>query len=242
MENFNIKFNPSETDFNKLISLLDRYGFYDNIIQPHDHERIYKSYGKGNFIALYDGDEPIGLSVWQGEMQWAIIHYKWIHPDYRNRGIGRLFANLIYEEFRNRNIVYVLAQPATPCGEGMSKSFGFQLLADTDYKYDTQYRYLFLRQNRQQIQLSGSGYELLIWHDWNNQKEPSQIYHIDETMDSHPIISIVDSDAFVELRKDGVPIKRNVCKRLFTDMELQCYGLLYFNTNLSNLLERLAIQ
>lgn len=124
----------------------------------------------------------------------------------------------------------------------MSKSFGFQLLGDTDYKYDTQYRYLFLRQNRQQIQLSGSGYELLIWHDYDYRKDPAQVYRIDETMASHPIISIVDTDAFVELRRDGINIKRNVCKRFFSDMEFQYYGLLYFNTNLSFWLKRLGIQ
>lgn len=75
---------------------------------------------------------------------------------------------------------------------------------------------------------------MFIWHDWNNQKDAAQIYRIDDMMESNPIISIVNSDAYVEFREDGKTLKKAICKRFFTDYEFQYYGLLYFNTNLSD--------
>lgn len=242
MTHFYIDFNPDVSEFNQLISLLDTHGFYDNITQPHDRIKICKSFDNGGFVAMYADKEPIGFTVWDGEMQSAIIDYKWLHPDYRNRGLGRLFARLVYQEFLKRNIIYILSEPATPCGFGIANSFGFKALKDTDYRFDTRLYYMFLKSNRQQIKLSNSGYELLIWHDWNNQKDAAQIYRIDDTMKTNPIISIVDTDAYVELRRDGIPIKGNVCKRFFSDDESQLYGLLYFNTNLSDWLIKLDIK
>lgn len=191
---------------------------------------------------MYAGDEPIGFTTWRGEQQWAIVDYKWLHPDYRRKGLGRLFARLVYHEFLERNIFYILAEPASSEGHGMSHSLGFKLLSDTDYKFDTKLYYKFLRSNRQRIQLSDSGYELLIWHDGNNLIEAAQIYRIDDTMASNPIISIVDSDAHVELRKEGIAIKKGVCKRFFSESEFQCYGLLYFNVNLSDWLKEIKIK
>lgn len=239
MDVFRINFNPNTSDFNKLISLLDKHGFSDNITQPHDRKRICDSFGNNRFVVMYADGEPIGFTTWRGEMQWAIVDYKWLHPKFRKQGLGRLFAKLVYQEFLKQNIFYVLVEPATPDGLGMSDSIGFQALCDTDYGYYTKLFYKFLRPNRPQIQQSDAGYELFIWHDWNNQKEAAQIYRIDDTMESNPIISIVNSDAYVEFRKDGETMKKGVCKRFFTDWEFQCYGLLYFNTNLSDWLRKL---
>lgn len=57
----------------------------------------------------------------------------------------------------------------------------------------------------------------------------------------NPIITIVDDNAYAELRKDGIKIKRNVCKRFFTNTELQYHGLLYFNKNLSEWKRELGV-
>ena len=49
-----------------------------------------------------------------------------LHPKFRKQGLGRLFAKLVYQEFLKQNIFYVLVEPATPDGLGMSDSIGFQ--------------------------------------------------------------------------------------------------------------------
>lgn len=237
-----IDFNPDISDFKKMISSLETYGFSNNIIQPHDLKRIRNSYNDKGFVVLYTDNEPIGFTVWHGELQWAIVDYKWLLPDYRGQGLGRLFAQLMYQEFLKHDIFYILVESATSEGCGLSNSFGFKPLSNTAYRFDTKLFYKFLLPNRSQIQLSDSGYELLIWHDWDNRKTAAQIYRIDDTMDSNPIISVVDSDAYVELRRDGVTITTNVCKRFFSETEYQCYGLLYFNVNLSDWLKRIRIK
>lgn len=230
-------FNPNVLDFNKLISLLDKYGFSNDVTHRHDRKRICELYENDGFITMYADNEPIGFTAWRGELQWAIVDYKWLHPDYRGQGLGRLFAQLVYQEFLRHNIFYILVEPASLEGRRLAKSLEFKSLRDTDYRFDTNLYYKFLQSNRSMTQQSDSGYELLIWHDWNNQNEAAQIYRIDDTMESEPIISIVDSDAYVELRRDGSPIKKGISKRFFSESELQCYGLLYFNTNLSDCLK-----
>ena len=78
MDVFRVNFNPNTSDFNKLISLLDKHGFSDNITQPHDRKRICDSFGNNRFVVMYADSEPIGLTTWRGEMQWAIVDYKWL--------------------------------------------------------------------------------------------------------------------------------------------------------------------
>lgn len=123
----------------------------------------------------------------------------------------------------------------------MARTFGFKLLSETDYSFSTNLQYLLLKDNRKVIQITGVGYELLIWHTFDNRKIPAQIYKIDETMEEYPIISITDGDSWVELHREGIPIVRNVCKRFFSKKELQAYGLLYFNANLSSMLKRFKL-
>lgn len=229
-----VDFNPSHDVFNKLMELLDEYKFYDGILQPHDRSRISRSYSRGGFIVLYKEDNPIGFTVWNGEDQSAEIEYKWIIPSLRGNGFGKKFAEIIYAEFVKRAIYFVVVQPATPCGHGMSRHFGFKPLADTDYRFSTNLQYLFLRENRPQVALSNKGYELLIWHDSNRYDSPAQIYKLDDTMEECPIITIVDSDAYVEILKDGIPLIENTCKHVFSDRESQYYGLFYFSTNISD--------
>lgn len=241
MENLTIDFIPKESDFKYLIGQLDNWGFYCGVLQPHDKNRILKSFDKGGFIVLKDGERPIGFTVWTGENQWAEVQYKWILPKYRGKGIGRFFSELVFQEFIEREIYLVLAQPATDCGWGMARTFGFNPLSETDYSFSTNLQYLLLKDNRKVIQMAGVGYELLIWHNFDNRKSPAQIYKIDETMEEYPIISITGGDSWVELHREGVPIVRNVCKRFFSEKELQAYGLLYFNTNLSSMLKRFKL-
>lgn len=234
IERLTIDFVAQKKDYEILVKSLREIGFCNGIIQPHDYERICKSYDENKFIVLYYNHIPIGFTTWRGELQWAIVDYKWILPEYRGVGIGRKFSELIYDEFRRRVIYFILAQPATDNGWGMSRSFGFKPHNESDYRYSTNYQYLFLRPNRKFSQERNNGYELLIWHNYNYLAEPAQVYKLDETLTVNPIISIVDYDAHVELRKDGEVIRRNVAKRFFKESELQGYGLLYFNTNLSD--------
>ena len=241
MKNLTIDFIPKESDFKYLIGQLDKYGFYCAVLQPHDRNRILKSFDRGGFIVLKDGESLIGFTVWAGENQWTEVQYKWILPEYRGQGIGRYFSELIFQEFIKREIYLVLVQPATDYGWGMARTFGFKPLSETDYRFSTNLQYLMLKDNRETTLLSGAGYELLIWHNFDNRKSPAQIYKIDETMEKYPIISIVDGDSWVELQREGVPIVRNVCKRFFSEKELQYYGLLYFNVNLSSVLKRFKL-
>ncbi len=47
MKNLTIEFSPSKSDFRKLICQLDKYGFYNGELQPHDRERIVNYFDKG---------------------------------------------------------------------------------------------------------------------------------------------------------------------------------------------------
>lgn len=58
-------------------------------------------------------------------------------------------------------------------------------------------------------------------------------------MEYNPIISMVNSDAYVEFREDGKTLKKGICKRFFDDCKFQCDRLLYLNTNLSDWLRKL---
>lgn len=241
MSNLHLEFNPPESDYQRLIELLDQHGFYGGVIQSHDRKRICDSFREDHFIVLYLDNNPIGFTTWRGELQWAIIDYKWIIPNHRGKGYGRWFSQCIFENFKRNNIIYILAQPASPCGWGMSNSLKFNDFSETDYKFSTSYRYLFLTEDRDNIELSDKGFELLIWSNCDYTKPPKLVYKIDDSMLFNPIITIVDDNAYAELRKDGIKIKRNVCKRFFTDTELQYHGLLYFNKNLSEWEKELGI-
>lgn len=241
MDTLKIDFNPAHKDYKILMESLSDKGFCNGILQPHDYSRICKSFDEQKFIILYHINKPIGFTTWRGELQWAIVDYKWILPEYRGKGIGRKFSELIYSEFISKEIYFILAQPATEHGWGMSKSLGFKPLTQSDYSYSTTYQYLFLRSNREFNPERNIGYELLIWHNYDYRAEPAQIYRFDETMKINPIVSIVDPNAHVELRKDGVTIRRNAAKRFFTESELQSYGLLYFDSNLSDWLIKKGI-
>ena len=87
----------------------------------------------------------------------------------------------------------------------MAITFGFKPLSETDYRFTTSLQYLILKDNTETTHITGVGYELLIWHNFDYRKSPAQIYKIDETMGEYPIISIIDCDSWVELHKDGVP-------------------------------------
>lgn len=39
---------------------------------------------------MYADNEPIGFTAWRGELQWAIVDYKWLHPDYRGQATSGL--------------------------------------------------------------------------------------------------------------------------------------------------------
>lgn len=125
MYNLHLEFNPPESDFQRLIELLDQHGFYGGVIQPHDRKRICDSFREDHFIVLYLDNNPIGFTTWRGELQWAIIDYKWIIPNHRGKGYGRWFSQSIFEYFKRNNIIYILAQPASPCGWDMSNSLKF---------------------------------------------------------------------------------------------------------------------
>lgn len=236
MNNLSIKFNPSEADVKILTALLTEYGFYDGF--QKNASEIIGQCRSGDFICLYLKNEPIGFVRWHGELQWARLDYQWIIPIHRGKGYGLMLTNLIFEEFIKQNIYYVLAQPVTPCGEGLVTALGFRPLSETAHHDNNHLQYLFLKENRDKITLSNSGYELLIWHDYNEHEQPAQIYKLDDTIKIRPILSIIDGDAHVELRKDGIPIKYNDCKRFFSKTEFQDYGLLYFNVNISEWLNK----
>ena len=237
MSNLIIDFNPNKSDFDKLVEMLTENKFYNGTLQPHDLEKIKKSYYRNGFIAHYIDDNPVGFSVWKGESQYAEIEYKWLLPIYRGKGYGKMFGKMIYDELLRRKIYYVVATPATPCGHGMAEHFGFKPLAESDYSFSTSSYYRFLRKNRPQVPITGKGYELLIWHDWNDRTEPAQVYKWDDTLRDNPIITIVDTDAAVEIRKEGIPIERNVCKYVFSDKEMQHLGLFFLSTNISDWLK-----
>ena len=237
MDNLKIIFQPPKEDFDRLMEMLIEYKFYNGSLQPHDLSRIQKSYSRNGFIAHYINDIPVGFSVWSGEKQCAEMEYKWLAPIYRGKGYGKEFGNLVYEEFVKRKIYYVVAIPATVPGHGMADHFGFKPLAESDYRFSTSFYYLFLRKNRPQVSITGKGYELLIWHDYDDRVEPAQVYSWDDTMSDNTIITIVDSDAAVEIRKDGIPIKRNVCKYIFSENEIQHKGLFFLSINISEWLK-----
>lgn len=231
---------PKKVDIDFLISKMDELGFYNGVLQPHDKDRIRNGIKNRKVFVLYKDGNPIGLSTWSGEMQWAIVDYKWILPEFRGKGLGKQFAQLIYEWFLKKHIYLVMAHPATPNGEAMATTFGYKPMADTDYRFSCQDLYIFLKEGRKNLnQPSNSGFELLIWSDHNARKNPHFCYAIDNDMKENPIISIINDDAQVELRKDGKEIRKDKCKYFFTDDENQAY-ILYFDTNLSELLKRLG--
>lgn len=240
MKNLLIVFNPEKEDFDILIKSLKDNGFHNGNVLEFQISQITKSFEESKFIVLYYNDMAIGFTTWDVALQCVYIEYKWIIPKYRGVGFGRKFSELIYEEFKNNSYIYIVTEPATKSGHGMAEAFGFKPLCATDYAYDPKLYYLFLYKGRPQTNISNSGYELLIWSDYNKNNEPSQIYKIDNSMDKNPIITIVNGDGQLELRNNGKVLKKDKCKYFFNDSEFQYYGLLYFRTNLFDLLKRLG--
>lgn len=238
MDRIQIRFAPPKNDFNRLMDAINQNKFDGKHLFPQQIDNFIKSYTAGTFIALYDGRKPIGFTTYDydhNNPQIATIRYKWILPEYRGKGIGRQFAKLIYAEFRRSDICCVITQPATIDGHKMARRFAFKPIADSAYMYK-------VFRHRHPHELTGSGYELLIWNEWIDPY-PTEVYTIDDRMRQNPIRTAIGYDAFIEFRKDDrTIISKQKAKYFFTPKELQdatyC-SLLFFNTNLTELYGRI---
>lgn len=238
MDRIHIRFAPPKADFNRLMDAIRQYKFDGKHLWPQQTDNFIKSYAAGSFIALYDGRKPIGFTTYDHDSyapQIAIIWYKWILPEYRGKGIGKRFAQLIYAAFRQQGICFVVAQPATIYGRRMARRFAFKPIVNSAYMYK-------VFRHRHPRELTGNGYELLIWHEWSDSI-PDEVYGIDNRMRQNPIRTAISSDSPVELRKDGkVIIARKPAKYIFNKKELQSKSFssfLFFDTNLTDLLTRI---
>lgn len=245
MNRIYLQTNPTGTDFEELMRQMESIGFGKNgLLQPHDARRMRNEFSEKGCFLLFDGERAIGLTTFRQEHQYAIIDYKWIHPDYRGKKLGRLFGQMVYEELLRRSIFYILVEPATEEGHGMASTFGFKKLSETSYKYSTNYYYKFIKHGRLSHAPTGKGYEMVIWDGYRTDVEPTLCYSLDNVMEDNPILTIVDFDGYFEIRKDGEPItQKKVIKRggFDDEIELQNYGLLYLSTNLSDLKSRLKL-
>lgn len=65
---------------------------------------IEKSYRKNEFVVFEEEGESIGFIVWTNNDYYAEIDIMEIHPAYRNRGLGKVFYELVERYFRSKNL------------------------------------------------------------------------------------------------------------------------------------------
>lgn len=241
MANLKVELKPSKEIFDYLIGELDKYKFAHNILQPHDRERIVESFFKNGFAVLLDDEKPIGFTVWKRYLNSAEIMYKWIMPSYRGKHIGKEFGRIFNRCLLRKRIYNLVVQPATDYGHGMAASFGYKEIKDTPYRGSRSYWYLFNKKGRKPLpDADKKGYVLKLWeNEYSKYKgdDPLECYRLDEKLNRTPILTVTDSDAPVQLVKDGVVIKETRVKYFFSEKEFQYFGLLYISTPLPKFLE-----
>ena len=113
MDKFKILFRPSKEDKKLILEALQKTGFSNGVLQPHDFERIRKSFENNHAIIHYINNYPMGFTTWESEKNVAVIHYKWILQEYTGKGIGHLFSQMIYKRFLKKGKPNI-----TPTGNG----------------------------------------------------------------------------------------------------------------------------
>ena len=237
MDKFKILFRPSKEDKKLILEALQKTGFSNGVLQPHDFERIRKSFENNHAIIHYINNYPMGFTTWESEKNVAVIHYKWILQEYTGKGIGYRFTQMIYKRLLKKGIVMVLTEPASDEGIKLAERLEFKPLAETDYPFATKFHYKFLKKGKPNITPTGNGRELVIWKDYSKDEAPTQAYRIDDDMENIPVLAIVNPEGEMGIRQDGRPVISKRCKDFFRNTEcLQSGGLLYLRTNVSEII------
>lgn len=150
--------NLKESDYNSIISVVDEWwgGRHMADMLP---KLFFRHFNDTSFVADEDG-QFVGFLIGfisQSYVDEAYIHFVGIHPDYREKGIGRKLYLAFFEKVAKKGCktVHSVTSPVNKVSINFHTRMGFQiekgdsdvdgLLVHTNYDGPSQARVLFIR-------------------------------------------------------------------------------------------------
>lgn len=227
MTNYKIDINPTKKDLKEIIDWLkeeyelNNEGFYCN------RNIISNAQKTDNLIVFKIDNRCVGFLVWGKIYEFVIdIDIFVIHPDYREKGLGKTFYNYVREYFKNNSykVFKLFCEPAS--SEGFWKKMGFYRLPKFKYSQHELTYYNILVDTASSNYIEGADI-IELWDvepAWAEDNEPKWTWYI-ETENNKlilPIIHPCDCNWQIRWSRNGKVLKEEKVKYL-TETYFECY-------------------
>lgn len=211
MTNYKILTNPTKNDLYEIIDWLkDEYelngeGFYCN-------RKIISSAQKtGTLIVFKIDNRSVGFVVWSEINEFVIdIDIFVIHPDYRDKGLGKVFYNYVREHFKNDlyKVFKLFCEPAR--SEGFWKKMDFYKLPKFGYSQHELTYFSILVDTASSNYIEGADI-IELW-----DVEPKWIWYVESENNelTLPIIHPCDCNWQIRWSRNGKVLKEEKVKYL----------------------------
>jgi GNAT superfamily N-acetyltransferase len=106
-DEYKVNFLPSKRVLNKIEKWLieENKKFGEGFLC--NWNLIERSFVEKNFISLEINGDPIGFVTWNQEDIYIDIYLMEIHPDFRKKGLGKIYFEKIVDSFKNRGFLAI---------------------------------------------------------------------------------------------------------------------------------------
>lgn len=217
MNNYKIVIKPTKKDLNEIMDWLrEEYeingeGFYCN------RNIISSAQKTGTLIAFKIDNRCVGFVVWSELKKFVIsIDIFVIHPNYRDKGLGKIFYNYVHEHFRNDSykVFKLFCEPSS--SEGFWEKMNFYKLPKFGYSEHELTYFNVLVDTASSKYIEGADI-IELWDVepvWAENKKPKWIWYI-ETKNSElilPVIHPCDCNWQIRWSRNGKVLKEEKVK------------------------------
>ena len=240
MTNYKIFTNPTKIDLYEIIGWLkEEYelngeGFYCN------RNIISSSQKTGTLIVFKNDNDCVGFVVWSELKKFVIsIDIFVIHPDYRNKCLGKIFYNYVREHFKNDSykVFKLFCQPAS--SEGFWKKMFFSKLPKFGYSEHELTYFSVLVNTASSNYIEGADI-IELWDVepiWAEDKEPKWVWYIEPKNNELilPIIHPCDCNWQIRWSRNGNVLKEEKVKYITTKNFEYYFDKFLIISNLKNI-------
>lgn len=228
METLKLEFHPSQAALNSfLVELKKEYeqngcGIYCN------WDIVKDFFKKDKIIILTLNNKPISFVTWQRNDKIISLDIIWSLPQYRGKGLGYKFQQLLFKEFKKRGDVAIEVNCATKEGLSMAKRNGFipkTLSANFNNDIDLKKypSYIKILKNTDFLFLNNEDLIIKCYEEYNDENSLYCTINLNADFINKPVYFYINCDWECKVLHNGSIIHQNKMKYIIKDLGITLY-------------------
>lgn len=243
MENLKLEFHPSQAILNSFFPELKKeyeqkgYGIYCN------WDIIQNFFKKDKIIILTLNNNPISFVTWRRSDKVISLDIIWSLPQYRGKGLGYKFQQLLFKEFKKRGDVAIVVNCATSDGVSMAKRNGFipqnlyscfnnhNISFNPNISFSPNPSYIKILKNSEPLHFKNEDFRILCFEEFHNNSSYFGEIPLNVDFEAHPAFYYINFNWECKIVYNGEIVHESKMKYILYELKIKTYDYIvaYFN-------------